>query len=364
MKMQCLSCMSVAHHNPLHCLIPPYMTEKLSRSSDPKIRNIAIANLVAAAEFRTERRAQTLLAQIPSAPSAAQRKNRQVFSAGGKNTLPGKPVRVEGSPAHADPAVNEAYDYSGTTYDFYSKLFNRNSLDDAGMSLISTVHLSEAGGQPLNNAFWNGQQMAYGDGDGILFSRFTQSLDVVGHELTHGVQAFTSNLMYQGESGALNEHFADVFGILIRQWKRKESADQSDWLIGKEVLIPLKKNAEAGASRRAIRDMLNPGTAYRNDPYLGDDPQPNHYAKRYKGAADNGGVHLNSGIANRAFALTAKSLGGNAWEVAGKIWYDTMLQLSRNSGFADCARVSIQIAAAHSGAAGKAVKGAWKSVGL
>jgi Zn-dependent metalloprotease len=184
-------------------------------------------------------------------------------------------------------------------------VFGRNSLDDGGMSLISSVHVGEADGgdrfQPMNNAFWDGSQMAYGDGDGQVFQCFTRSLDVVGHELTHGVQSFTSNLLYRGQSGALNEHFSDVFGILVRQWRRKESATEASWLIGREVLVP-------APTRRGIRDMEHPGTAYRDDPALGTDPQPDHMSKLYVGSADSGGVHINSGIPNRAFVLVAQAL--------------------------------------------------------
>lgn len=199
--------------------------------------------------------------------------------------------------------------------------------------------------------------MAYGDGDGVLFSRFTQSLDVVGHELTHGVQSFTSNLKYLRQSGALNEHFADVFGILVRQWKNGETVAKANWLIGAEVLVK-------APTRRGIRDMENPGTAFVKDPDLGTDPQPAHMSKLYTGPRDRGGVHINSGIPNRAFVLTAKALGGKAWEAAGHIWYETLLQLNTNSQFQECAALTVQVATKHGAAAKKAVKAAWKKVGI
>jgi Zn-dependent metalloprotease len=174
------------------------------------------------------------------------------------------------------------------------------------------------------------------------------------------VQSFTSNLVYRGQSGALNEHFSDVFGILVRQWRRGESVEKTDWLIGADVLLPAK-------TRRGIRDMLHPGAAYANDPDLGSDPQPDHMKRLYTGGADNGGVHLNSGIPNRAFALFAVALGGNAWDVAGRIWYEAMLQLSRTSVFADMASLTAQIAG-DAGRFGKdakrIVRDAWKVVGL
>jgi Zn-dependent metalloprotease len=210
----------------------------------------------------------------------------------------------------------------------------------------------------MNNAFWDGAQMAYGDGDGEVFQCFTRSLDVVAHELTHGVQAFASNLTYRGQSGALNEHFADVFGVLVRQWRRNESADKASWLVGAEILVPAK-------TRRAVRDMERPGTAYADDPALGSDPQPDHMERIYTGPADSGGVHLNSGIPNRAFVLFAQAVGGNAWEMPGTIWYDALLQLSRTSQFADMAKLTAQIAGDRFGAATrKAVRAAWKRVGL
>jgi Zn-dependent metalloprotease len=209
----------------------------------------------------------------------------------------------------------------------------------------------------MNNALWNGEQMAYGDGDGTTFQRFTRSLDVVGHELTHGVQSYTSNLTYYGQSGALNEHFADVFGILVRQWNNGEKALKANWVLGAEVFVP-------ATTRRGIRDMENPGTAFVNDPDLGNDPQPAHMSKLYTGARDRGGVHINSGIPNRAFVLTAQALKGNAWDVAGRIWYDTLLQLTTSSQFVECAKLTVQVATGHGAAAKKAVKAAWKKVGI
>lgn len=349
--------------HPLHCIIPPYMLEHLAQSPHAKVRALAITNLAsrsASAALRTSAQAMpTLLAS--QSPNGV--KNRLVYDAKGSNALPGKLARSEDQPDTDDPALDEAFNGSWDVYDFYQQLFARNSLDDKGMTLVSSVHVAEVDFQgdfvPMNNAFWNGQQMAYGDGDGEVFKRFTGSLEVIGHELTHGVQSFTSNLNYEGQSGALNEHFADVFGILVRQWKDGTRAADSSWVIGKELLVP-------APTRRGIRDMENPGKAYVDDPDLGDDPQPASMANLYTGAKDNGGVHINSGIPNRAFVLTAKALGGNAWEVAGRIWYETLLQLHSNSQFIDCARISVQVAGdkAYGSAAKKAVKAAWKKVGI
>ena len=349
--------------NPLQCIVPPYINERLARHPDPAVRARAIANLKVAATMRAMRLMTQAMPTLMASASPGKKKQRLVHDARGTDQLPGTLVRSEGQKKVSDKAVNEAYDFSGDTYDFYDQIFNRNSLDDNGMSLISTVHLGEVDDSgafvPMNNAFWNGEQMAYGDGDGVVFRAFTGSLDVVGHELTHGVESFTSNLEYRNQSGALNEHFADVFGALVRQWKNGEKAAKANWLIGAEVLIP-------APTRRAIRDMENPGTAFVDDPDLGTDPQPAHMKNLFTGPFDRGGVHINSGIPNRAFVLVAKALKGNAWDVAGRIWYDTMLGLTTTSQIADCAALSVQIAGGpkYGAAAKKAVKAAWKKVGV
>lgn len=348
--------------NPMQCIIPPYITERLAQSSDPAVRSRAIASLKTGAAMRAVRVMAQAMPSMMVTTSPAGGKNRLVYNAKQTDQLPGKLVRSEGQAKVADAAVNEAYDFSGDTYDFYNKLFQRNSLDDNGMTLVSSVHVAETDDTgdfvPMNNAFWNGEQMAYGDGDGVIFKRFTGSLDIVGHELSHGVVSFTSNLTYFAQSGALNEHFADVFGMLVRQWKKDETALQANWVLGAEVLVP-------AATRRGIRDMENPGTAFVNDPDLGNDPQPAHMSKLYTGPRDRQGVHINSGIPNRAFVLTAKALKGRAWEVAGRIWYDTLLQLTTSSQFVDCAQVTVQVAGSkHGAAAKKAVKAAWKKVGI
>lgn len=341
----------------LLCIIPPYMLEHLATSADPRVRKLAIEAIEASAENRATRRVMREMPGMAARVAPNGKKQRLVYDVQGAGmpALPGKLIRSEGQPKVADLAVNEAYDHSGSTYDFYLKRFKRNSLDDAGMALVSSVHL----GRKLNNAFWNGQQMAYGDGDGNVFVRFTRSLDVVGHELTHGVIAHECNLVYRDESGALNEHFADVFGMLVRQWKKKESAATSNWLIGKDIMGP-------GTTARALRDF-GPDKAYANDPLLGTDPQPKHMRGKYVGTSDNGGVHINSGIPNHAFYLFCRALGGQAWDIPGAIWYEAMKKLSATSDFKDMAATTEMIAVAGHGAGSavhKALTDAWKIVGL
>lgn len=343
------------HHCSIHCILPPHVLEHMAECKNPKLRKIARDNIAAGAEQRAMRTMMARMPMMAAMASPAGKKHRLIYDMRNRPAfmLPGTLVRSEGERATKDVAVNEAYNYSGYTYDFYKKNFGRNSLDDNGMTLRSSVHV----GRDYNNAFWNGEQMAYGDGDGVVFTRFTKSMDVVGHELTHGVVSHTSNLEYRAQPGALNEHFADVFGVLLVQWRNKQTAKSADWLIGKDILVP-------APTRKALRSMKAPGTAYQNDPELGNDPQPAHMDDYFSGPADNYGVHINSGIPNHAFYLAATAVGGRAWEKVGKVWYDTLLDLKVNSQFVDAAEKSIENAGKQSAAIARAVKKAWKDVGV
>ncbi|TVY82930.1 Extracellular metalloprotease [Lachnellula suecica] len=214
--------------------------------------------------------------------------------------------RKIGSPIAQDPDVNTVYDSLTVVDNFFRTVFGYNGIDGNGRDFRGTVHYCDK----YLNAFWNGAGMFFGDGDGVAFNKFSDYLDVIGHEFGHGIIDAKNPLYYYGQSGAINEHYADVFGIMIKQWNKSQTVDQSDWLVG-AGLIP-------GA--RALRDFKNPGTAY-NTPSAGQDQQPNNYASRYTGRYDNGGVHLNSGFLNRAFYLFATSLGGNSWDKPGRIWF-------------------------------------------
>jgi hypothetical protein len=271
------------------------------------------------------------------APAALTRTGlrRQVFNCGGTEDLPGDPARGENDSAGADVSINQAFDNAGKSWQFYKEIFNRESVDNHGKTLVSSVHFS----QGYDNAFWNGQQMVYGDGK--TFKDFTGSLDVIAHELTHGVTQFTAQLPYHNQSGALNESMSDVFGSMVKQWSKGQTVDQADWLIGADIFTSSFRG-------RALRDMANPGAAY-DDPILGKDPQPAHM-KDYVNLpddplSDNGGVHTNSGIPNKAFVLAAKAIGGKSWEVTGKIWYVTLTErLTSSADFAKCASATISVA--------------------
>ena len=158
--------------------------------------------------------------------------------------------------------------------------------------------------------------MVFGDGDGEVFTGFTRSLSVIAHELAHGVIDAEGGLDYRGQSGALNESFADVIGALAEQHLRGQTAAEASWLIGEGIFT-------AAVQGRALRSLAAPGTAYDDD-VLGRDPQPAHMRDFVVTDDDNGGVHINSGIPNRAFHLVALTLGGFAWERAGRIWYRTL----------------------------------------
>ncbi|EXF86577.1 hypothetical protein CFIO01_06839 [Colletotrichum fioriniae PJ7] len=284
---------------------------------------------------------------------------RAIYNA--KNTedeskLPGDVVRVEGQKAVDDKAVNDAFDNVGEVLKMYKEKFNWISIDNKNMHVISSVHF----GQKYENAFWDPErmQMVFGDG-GEFLSNFTGTIDVIGHELTHAVTEHTSPLDYQGMSGALNEHVSDVFGILVKQIVEKENAESADWLIGEGCIMP-------GVKGVALRSMKEPGTAY-DDPRFGKDPQPAHFKDYVPTFEDNGGVHIYSGIPNKAFYLAAKGFGGFSYEKAGPIWWKTM-----NSGrvppkctFIQFADVTTEIAEELYGdEAGKIVRDAWNEVGV
>ncbi len=346
--------------HPVQCILPPHMLESVRMRGDARLRKMCDTLDRVAREAREAREAaappDSFRAARRVAVSARPAIERTVYDAGKKATLPGTRVRGEGDPPTGDAQVDEAYDGAGDTYRLYFEQYQRDSLDGEGLELKSSVHVR----RNFNNAFWNGEQMAYGDGDGTLFKPLTGSLAVVGHELSHGVVQFSGGLIYQDQSGALNESFADVFGALTEQYKKGQGAAEADWLIGAEILGP-------EITGEALRSMKAPGTAY-DDRLLGKDPQPYHMDFYVTTNSDNGGVHINSGIPNHAFYLTAQYLGGKAWEKAGHIWYDTMQEISNpHATFADWADKTVEKARARFGTGSlEAIltRRAWKLVGI
>ncbi|WP_410502098.1 M4 family metallopeptidase [Exiguobacterium acetylicum] len=237
--------------------------------------------------------------------------------------------------ADADNVFNATYDRAAVsahvnaskTYDFYKNTYGRNSFDNAGARLNSTVHYSTN----YNNAFWDGTKMVYGDGDGTTFVALSGALDVVAHELTHAVTEYTAGLVYQNESGAINEAVSDIMGTVAEY----TVGSNFDWLVGEDIYTP-------GVSGDALRSMSNPA-AY------GD---PDHYSKRYTGTQDNGGVHINSGIINKAAYLLGN--GGTFYNVSvtgigvpklGAIYYRALnVYLTPNSNFSSLRAAVVQSA--------------------
>jgi Zn-dependent metalloprotease len=334
--------------------------ESIAQHGTSQQRKAALGTLTKDHTIRSLRmmRALTAVPTIASPASLAELKpQRTIYNAKNAETLPGVVVRNEGGAASSDKAVDEAYDGLGATFDFYAQVFERNSIDNRGLPLHASVHY----GHEYDNAYWDGQQMVFGDGDGEIFNRFTIAVDVIGHELTHGVTGAEVNLQYLNQSGALNESISDVFGSLIKQKQLNQTADKADWLIGKGLLTSKVKG-------EALRSMKAPGTAY-DDAVLGKDPQPGDMRKYVQTMSDNGGVHINSGIPNRAFYLAAANIGGYAWEAAGKVWYATIRDhgLRPNASFRTFARRTLVNAGqlfGESSTQRKAVADAWSEVGV
>lgn len=350
--------MPIAVHRP-STVLPPYVLDRLVRYGSARLRAFASDTLALdrhlLAQRVSHRRLSITTAQAPGTPPGQPW--RLVHSADQGNQLPGRLVRGEGQPDSGDAAVDEAYAWLGATYLLYWEAFGRHSIDQAGLPLIGTVHY----GQGYENAFWNGEQMVFGDGDGEVFQRFTRAIDIVAHELTHGVIDHQGGLLYRDQSGALNESLCDVFGSLVKQHHLGQQADEADWLIGEGLFGP-------AVTGRALRSLARPGSAY-DDPLLGRDPQPAHMRDYVHTQQDNGGVHFNSGIPNQAFHRVAVALGGHAWERAGRIWYDALCAPQRRAdcSFAEFAGLTLQVATERFGVDGAeevAVREGWRAVGV
>jgi bacillolysin len=255
----------------------------------------------------------------------SKRNNNSTYDAENQNenspVIVGKLVSSK-STTFSDPSAVDAHYYAAQTYDFYKTTFNRNSFDNKGAKIKSYVHV----GKNWNNAAWDGEKMIYGDGDGKEFRSLAGGLDVIAHEITHAVTQYTADLRYQYESGAINESISDIMGVMV---------DDDDWLIGEDVYTPNKEGD-------ALRSMSEP-TKYN---------QPDHYSKRYKGWQDNGGVHINSGINNKAayliaaggthYGITVKGIGR---EKTAQIYYRALTAyLTSTSKFIDMRDAAIQSA--------------------
>lgn len=299
------------HPRPCSCFIIPQSTlERLSRDKklSPEERKAFADTAKFEEEWRKVRRAKAKLSLkarslLPSleAVASAGPPAVTVFDCHHGTTLPGTSVPNPGS--SADATAKQVFVETTAVAEFYKEAFGRNSIDNAGMAMISSVHYSVK----YNNAFWNGSQMTYGDGDGNIFVDFSKGNDVIAHELTHGVTQHSLALSYTNQAGGLNESISDVFGSMFRQWQAGQDVTRADWLIGKDIMGP-------GAIARGytcLRDMASPAAKHCLA------PQPTKFSQ-YQDGMD---PHESSGIPNLAFCKAAVAIGGKSWEKAGKIWY-------------------------------------------
>ncbi|OTA19347.1 zinc metalloproteinase aureolysin [Xenorhabdus beddingii] len=316
-----------------YSLIPPFVLEQISDDYDECTNQYVAKTLDHVYHLMSYPIEENILHQEDEI-GADDKLYRSIYDAKNQEQFPGEKLsRSEGMSEDADIAVNEAYEHLGKTYEFYKNIFGRHSMDNKGLKLIATVHY----GDNYLNAFWSKRQMIFGDGDGKFFNRFTSAIDIIAHELTHGVIESEADLYYLYQSGALNESIADVFGIMVKQYANNQKASESDWLLGQGLLGP-KFNPE-NKPDIALRSFIHPGKAFSGDKQVGHMDQ----YEELPFTIDNGGVHIYSGIPNRAFYLVAIALGGYSWERAGKIWYETLLDehLYADANFDDFAKLTV-----------------------
>ncbi|MCW2850941.1 MAG: peptidase thermolysin [Nocardioides sp.] len=338
----------------IRCFLPPYLLQHLAQARP----DLAARWEGTLAEDERLRSSRLLVAGRPAgrqartSAAAAGGAAWVVHTAANGTDLPGDVVRSPGDPASGDPAVDEAAVGVTGSLALFEEVYGRSSYDGAGATVSLTVHY----GRDYANAFWDGTQLVFGDGDGEVFDRFTKPVDVLAHELTHAVTEHTAGLEYQGQSGALSESVSDVFAACLKQRLLAQTPLEADWLIGEGLFLP-------GVQARGLRDMANPGTAY-DDPALGRDPQPAHLDDYVETTDDNGGVHLNSGIPNRAFHLAALGIGGTSWDGAGRVWYAALTggQVTARTDFAGFAAATVAAARELGGV--EHVEAAWAQVGV
>ncbi|MCM4166375.1 Protease PrtS [Arenibacter antarcticus] len=298
-------------------IVPPYILEQLAKQGSNSCKRTLL---------ETQRIAQSRNIAIHNLLQRNDKEGngeRIVYDCLNEYRQKVQVARSEGQDKVKDMATNQAYDHSGFVREYFIDTFQLNSLDGKGMPIVSNVHY----GIGYNNAFWDGDEITYGDGDGGQFSNFSAAIDVVAHELTHGITQFLGNLEYKGQSGALNEHFSDVFATIIKQKYLVQDIGEADWLIGDTIVgkeFPGK----------AIRSMKAPGSANEFD------SQPDHMDQYYSGASDNYGVHINSGIPNKVFYLSCMAIG---IEDCALIWFHTLTQLWRTANFNDMLEVITRV---------------------
>ncbi|MDZ4836416.1 MAG: M4 family metallopeptidase [Candidatus Melainabacteria bacterium] len=306
-------------------VVPPYLLETLAKNTKDPIYLETIR--------KTEALALTGQRGNIGSSSVARvdhKGAREVYDAKGKEVA-GELARSENQGKTGIAEVDNVFDYTGDVRSYYRDVHGRNSIDGMGMKHKSTVNFGD-----MENAYWDGSAMTYGKPNAKSPFKTFVLRDITGHEIAHGVTEFEAKTVYRNQPGALNEHYSDVFGALVDQRALGHSAKEASWLVGDGIW-------KEGVNGRALRDMKNPGTAY-NDKIVGKDPQPAHMNEFIKTRSDNGGVHLNSGIPNKAFADFAQAVGGNAYDIPGKIWYEARAKAGATPSFAQFAFETVEAA--------------------
>jgi hypothetical protein len=298
--------------------IPPHLTNRLARSRQSFIRSRSSDS-----SFRTTRQVLTAGHQRPV---ISARGTFTVFDANSRFLLPGDPAPGDLEQAGRIRQWAEA-----------AQVLGAGDIPDGVVRY----------GQGYANAFFDGRYLVFGQGDGEVFGDFTGALDVFAHELGHDMVQDGPALIYAGQPGALNEHVADVLGICVMQYQQQAC---TDWRLGQEIFLD-------GVS--SLRDMLNPGTAY-DTPLLGHDPQPTHMSDYVETTEDNGGVHINSGIPNRAFALFVTQVGLPSWDVPLRIWREALTGAEKDTGFSGFAALTLSRAGGHH----DVLRDSWGQVGV
>ncbi|MGU7369554.1 M4 family metallopeptidase [Bacillus cereus] len=280
--------------------MPQYLLEKLAKEGSKE----AAETLAKTASIKEKKKIKTTN-EVSVSNRTEKKPNRFIYDCKNRWDLGNNIVRQEGQPPIQDEDVNIAYDNCGHTLEYFKKVLNRNSIDDQGMDIHCFVNY----GEDYENALWNedSEIIIFGDGDGSEFVGFARSIDVVAHEAAHAITHYVNQLDYEFQAGALNEHFSDVIGCAVQQHIKGQSAETADWLVGNEIVGPAFRG-------KALRSMKEPGTAFEGD------IQPshmNHYVD-WPIEQDNGGVHINSGIPNKAFFLVALEIGTDS---AAFLWY-------------------------------------------
>jgi Zn-dependent metalloprotease len=338
------------------CIVPKDVLERLAgdKKLDAVLRQAAADSSKltdALRSLRDQNNALTMLARASGAHlvELAAAPQITVYDCKNSQSLPGAPIK---SPKTSkDLSAKRTFTETTGVAKFYKAVFGRNSIDNAGMTMMSSIHFGKA----YNNAMWNGQQMVYGDGDGKLFVDFTKGNDVIGHELTHGVTQHSLQLAYTGDAGGLNESMSDCFGSMFRQWEAGQDVKAADWLIGSDIMGSVAK----AKGYKCLRNMANPADKAALA------PQPTMYSQITPGMDP----HYSSGPPNLAFYTACMAQGGKSWEKIGQVWYTVLTtsgaqpNISMPKFAARCRQVAAQLYPKDPSVA-KAVDAGWKKIGI